>query len=46
MTPFSPQAELSAGAKIISYGFRLPDRQPDKIINSGYPGNVFCYTVE
>ncbi|MDR3583130.1 MAG: hypothetical protein P4L62_02110 [Candidatus Pacebacteria bacterium] len=39
-------AELTSGAKIISYGFQLPDRQPDKIINNGYPGNVFCYTVE
>lgn len=38
-------AELTSGTKIISYGFQLPDRAPDQVINNGYPGNLFCYSV-
>lgn len=48
MSKLAPKfaAELAPGTKIISYGFRLPDRAPDKIIRNGYPGNLFCYSVD
>lgn len=37
------ERELKAGAKIISYCFRLPDWEPLKIIDTDNPGKIFIY---